>query len=251
MSMFIKEYKNIVIKIGSSTVIWLKENNLFENFILDISFVMNFAQVTLVTSGAIATARTILNMPKPTEISQKQALSSIGQIYLMQEYIDGFAKNNIKVGQILLTKNDISNAQSLVNLHSALNALREMNAIPILNENDAISTDEIKVGDNDTLASHIARAINADLLIILTDVNGVYDSNPNENPNAKLITQTNGIQEQYAGEVSTEFGSGGIETKIRAGNFAIEHGFSAIITNGRQMNAITTISQGNCTIFSK
>jgi len=251
MSMFIKEYKNIVIKIGSSTVIWLKENNLFENFILDISFVMNFAQVTLVTSGAIATARTILNMPKPTEISQKQALSSIGQIYLMQEYIDGFAKNNIKVGQILLTKNDISNAQSLVNLHSALNALREMNAIPILNENDAISTDEIKVGDNDTLASHIARAINADLLIILTDVNGVYDSNPNENPNAKLITQTNGIQEQYAGEVSTEFGSGGIETKIRAGNFAIEHGFSAIITNGRKMNAITTISQGNCTIFSK
>ena len=249
--MFIKEYKNIVIKIGSSTVIWLKENNLFENFILDISFVMNFAQVTLVTSGAIATARTILNMPKPTEISQKQALSSIGQIYLMQEYIDGFAKNNIKVGQILLTKNDISNAQSLVNLHSALNALREMNAIPILNENDAISTDEIKVGDNDTLASHIARAINADLLIILTDVNGVYDSNPNENPNAKLITQTNGIQEQYAGEVSTEFGSGGIETKIRAGNFAIEHGFSAIITNGRKMNAITTISQGNCTIFSK
>ena len=251
MSMFIKEYKNIVIKIGSSTVIWLKENNLFENFILDISFVMKFAQVTLVTSGAIATARTILKMPKPTETSQKQALSSIGQIYLMQEYIDGFAKNNIKVGQILLTKNDISNAQSLVNLHSTLNALREMNAIPILNENDAISTDEIKVGDNDTLASHIARAINADLLIILTDVNGVYDSNPNENPNAKLITQTNGIQEQYAGEVSTEFGSGGIETKIRAGNFAIEHGFSAIITNGRQMNAITTISQGNCTIFSK
>lgn len=249
--MFIKEYKNIVIKIGSSTVIWLKENNLFENFILDISFVMKFAQVTLVTSGAIATARTILKMPKPTETSQKQALSSIGQIYLMQEYIDGFAKNNIKVGQILLTKNDISNAQSLVNLHSTLNALREMNAIPILNENDAISTDEIKVGDNDTLASHIARAINADLLIILTDVNGVYDSNPSENPNAKLITQTNGIQEQYAGEVSTEFGSGGIETKIRAGNFAIEHGFSAIITNGRKMNAITTISQGNCTIFSK
>jgi glutamate 5-kinase len=114
----------------------------------------------------------------------------------MQEYITGFAKSNIKVGQILLTKNDISNTQSLLNLHSTLNALREMNAIPILNENDAISTDEIKVGDNDTLASHIARAINADLLIILTDVNGVYDFNPNENPNAKLIMQTGGIQER-------------------------------------------------------
>ena len=85
------------------------------------------------------------------------------------------------------------------------------------------------------MASHIARAINADLLIILTDVNGVYDSNPNQNPNAKLITQTNGIQEQESGEVSTEFGSGGIETKVRAGNFAVENGFSAIITNGRKM----------------
>src|SRR5574343_336999 len=100
--MFIKEYKNIVIKIGSSTVIWLKENGLFENFIEDTSRVMQFAQVTLVTSGAIATARTLLNTPKPTEISQKQALSSIGQIRLMQEYITGFAKSNIKVGQILL-----------------------------------------------------------------------------------------------------------------------------------------------------
>jgi len=249
--MLIKKYQNIVIKIGSSTVIWLKENGLFENFIADISSVMKFAQVTLVTSGAIATARTLLNMPKPTETSQKQAFSSIGQIHLMQEYITGFAKSNIKVGQILLTKNDISNAQSLLNLHSTLNALREMNAIPILNENDAISTDEIKVGDNDTLASHIALAINADLLIILTDVNGVYDSNPNENPNAELITQTNGIQELESGEVSTEFGSGGIETKIRAGNFAVEHGFSAIITNGRKMNPITTIEQGDCTVFCK
>lgn len=249
--MFIKEYKNIVIKIGSSTVIWLKENGLFENFIVDISSVMKFAQVTLVTSGAIATARILLNMPKPTEVSQKQALSSIGQIHLMQEYITGFAKSNIKVGQILLTKNDISNTQSLLNLHSTLNALREMNAIPILNENDAISTDEIKVGDNDTLASHIALAINADLLIILTDVNGVYDSNPSQNPNAKLITQTNGIQEQDSGEISTEFGSGGIETKVRAGNFAVENGFSAIITNGRKMNPITTIEQGNCTVFCK
>jgi glutamate 5-kinase len=247
--MFIKKYQNIVIKIGSSTVIWLKENGLFENFIEDISRTMQFAQVTLVTSGAIATARTILNMPKPTEVAQKQALSSIGQSHLMQEYIIEFAKNNIKVGQILLTKNDISNAQSLLNLHSTLNALREMNAIPILNENDAISTDEIKVGDNDTLASHIARAINADALIILTDVNGVYDSNPNTNPNARLITQTNGIKEQEVGEVVTEFGSGGIETKIRAGNFAVENGFSAIITNGRKINPITTIEQGNCTVF--
>ncbi len=256
--MYIQKYKNIVIKIGSSTLMYLMEsvyendikNSPFQNFIKDITQIMQFSNVTLVTSGAIATARRILNLPKPVNISQKQALSSIGQIYLMQEYIQAFHKYNIKAGQILLTKNDISDEKSLANLHSTLNSLRMLNAIPIINENDAISTDEIKVGDNDTLATNIALAIHADALIILTDVDGIYDSNPNENPNAILITHTSGLIEQESIS-ETEFGSGGISTKIRAGNIAVQNNFDAIITNGRKVQPLTSIKENYCTIFNK
>lgn len=247
--MHIQKYKNIVIKIGSNTLIYITENNLFQEFVTEITNIMKFADITIVTSGAIATARRILSMAKPQEISQKQALSSIGQAHLMQEYIKAFAKHDIKAAQILLTKNDISNEKSLANLHATLQALRQMNAVPIINENDAISTDEIKVGDNDTLAAYVAKAIHADALIILTDVDGVYDSNPNTNPNAKLITHANTLKEEEE-DSSTEFGSGGITTKIRAGNIAIQHGFEAIITNGRKKNPLTGISEGNCTIFN-
>jgi glutamate 5-kinase len=250
--MYIKKYQNIVIKIGSSTLIHLSQHNLFSNFILDITKAIQFCNITIVTSGAIATARTILNLPKPTETSQKQALSSIGQPYLIQSYINEFDKYNIKVGQILLTKNDISNSQSLENLQSTIKSLRTINAIPIINENDAISTDEIKVGDNDTLACHIAIATKADALIILTDVNGIYDTNPNANPNAKLITHTQFITiPSNQNETSTEFGSGGIETKIKAGNLAIEHNIETIITNGRTPQPITSITENYCTIFTK
>ncbi len=248
--MFLRNYQNIVVKIGSNTLTYLMEANFFCSFVKDINIINNFAKVTIVTSGAIATARKELNLPKPESIPQKQALSSIGQVYLMHAYHQEFLKVGIKVGQILVTSEDIKNTKSLQNLHSTINTLREMNAIPVINENDAISTEEIKIGDNDTLASHIACAIKADLLIILTDVNGVYDSNPNTNPNAKIITHTGAIPlEKFENEPLTEFGSGGILTKIKAGNIAVINGFHCIITNGRIPNPLVSIAEGKCTVF--
>ena len=249
--MFIKRYQNIVVKIGSNTLIYLIENNLFEKFIEEIAIVKEFANITIVTSGAIATARKSMNFPKPVDISQKQALSSIGQVQLMHIYYQAFAKKEIKMGQILLTNEDINNPKSLKNLRATISSLRTLNAIPIINENDAISTDEIKIGDNDTLAAHISCAINADLLVILTDVNGVYDSNPHINLQAKIITHTGIIKfDNTQIHSETEFGSGGIITKIKAGNIAIENGFHAIITNGRRSQPLTSIEEGYCTIFS-
>ena len=227
------------------------EVGLFNSFIEDIKTINSFAKVTIVTSGAIATARKELNLPKPTGIPQKQALSSIGQVYLMHAYHQEFAKLGIKVGQILLTSEDINNVKSLQNLHATINTLREMNAVPVINENDAISTEEIKIGDNDTLAAYVACTIKADLLIILTDVNGVYDFNPNTNPNAKIITHTGEIAlEKFENEPLTEFGSGGIITKVKAGNIAVANGFHCIITNGRTPNPLVSITEGKCTVFA-
>lgn len=249
--MLLQKYKNIVIKIGSNTLGHLIENNLFISFVEDIKLLKSFANITVVTSGAIATARKELNLPKPQEIAQKQALSSVGQVYLMHTYHKEFSKFEMKIGQILLTSEDISNSASLLNLRTTINALRSLDATPVINENDAISTEEIKIGDNDTLAAHVACAIKADLLIILTDVNGVYDSNPNTNPNAKIITHTGKISlQQFENEPLTEFGSGGIVTKIKAGNIAVENGFHAIITNGRIKNPVTSITEGKCTVFN-
>ena len=249
--MFIKRYQNIVVKIGSNTLVYLIENNLFEEFIEEIAIVRQFANITIVTSGAIATARKSMNFPKPIDISQKQALSSIGQVQLMHIYYKAFANKQIKMGQILLTNEDINNPKSLKNLRATISSLRTLNAIPVINENDAISTDEIKIGDNDTLAAHVSCAINADLLVILTDVNGVYDSNPHTNPQAKIITHTGTININNTPIHSeTEFGSGGIITKIKAGNIAIANGFHTIITNGRNSQPLTSIKEGYCTIFS-
>jgi len=240
--MFISKYKNIVVKIGSNTLVHLIENNLFENFIEEIVTVKQFANITIVTSGAIATARKSMNFPKPIDISQKQALSSIGQVQLMHIYYQAFAKK---------ANEDINNPKSLKNLQSTISSLRTLNAIPVINENDAISTDEIKIGDNDTLAAHVSCAINADLLVILTDVNGVYDTNPHTNLQARIITHTGVIKiDNTQIHSETEFGSGGIMTKIKAGNIAIENGFHAVITNGRSTQPLTSIKEGYCTIFS-
>lgn len=250
--MFVKKYKNIVIKVGSNAVRNMIVNGLLQSFVCDIKELQEFSNITIVTSGAIATAREFMKISRPSDISQKQALSAMGQVQLMSIYFQEFQKQYIKIGQILLTHADINNQHSLVNLKSTINALRNFNAIPILNENDAIATDEIKIGDNDTLSAHIACAINADLLIILTDVDGVYNKNPNKNSDAKLVTHTGIMMEEVAsGNQETEFGTGGIATKIHAGNIAVKNGFDAIITNGYISNPIKCINDGKCTIFSK
>lgn len=253
--MMITKYKNIVIKIGSNTLLHLIENNLFTSFVEDVVFVKEFADVTIVTSGAIATARKMFNIGQAKDISQKQAMASIGQVFLMQKYVTELAKYNIHAGQILLTHLDTTNPQYTENLRLTISSLRGLNAIPIINENDTIANDEIKIGDNDTLSARVAIAISADLLILLTDVSGVYNENPQTNPNAKIINSItldniNNIMENNVNNKMTEFGSGGIYTKIKAGKTAIENGFDAIISNGRNIKPLSSITKENCTLFT-
>ncbi len=247
--MLIEKYKNIVIKIGSNTLMYMFEHDLFLSFVEDIRCIMKFARITIVTSGAIAMARTELNIQKPSNILQKQALSSIGQAQLMHKYNLEFQKYDINVGQILLTSKDIANPQALRNLQHTITALRKFNAIPIINENDALATKEIKIGDNDTLSACIAKAVEADLLIILTDVKGVYTLHP-KNAKAKIITHTGILEtEQFEGEELTQFGSGGMVTKVKAGNIALKNRCHAIIANGRKSNPLQSITEGQCTMF--
>ena len=202
----------------------------------------------MVTSGAVATARINLKIQKPSTLPQKQALSSVGQVMLMEKYSKELNEHGINIGQILLTKEDIATLKSLNNLKTTLETMREMLIFPIINENDAIATNEIKISDNDTLSAHVAKGIGANLLIILTDVDGIFDKNPKKHPNAKLIFKTGKMQIQETDEDSN-FGSGGITTKIKAGNIGIENGFDVIIANGRKLKPISSILEGKCTIF--
>jgi glutamate 5-kinase len=205
-------------------------------------------QVTLVSSGAVAEGMQRLGWEKrPHEVNKLQAAAAVGQMGLVQCYESAFQKHGIHTAQVLLTHEDLSSRERYINARSTLRTLHGVNVIPIVNENDTVVTDEIRFGDNDTLAALVANLVEADLLVILTDQQGLFDSDPRSNADAQLIHQAEAKDDSLmamAGEGSA-LGRGGMLTKIRAARLASRSGTATVIASGRNENVLATIRSGD------
>ncbi len=205
-------------------------------------------KVILVSSGAVAAGREVLGDPKlPDVLSSKQLLASVGQGQLMAIYEDMFSYYKLHIGQILLTRADLENRERFLNAKDALNALIEQDVIPIINENDAVSTQEIRVGDNDNLAALTGILCDADLIILLTDQKGLYDKDPRTCPDAKLIKKVSVIDEQIeaiAGGTKGGLGTGGMATKVKAAKTAVMAGIPLVIAAGQDPSIVLSLVEG-------
>lgn len=204
--------------------------------------------ILLVSSGSVAEGISRLGLKqRPNTLHELQAAASVGQMGLIKTFEDCFQKHNLHAAQVLLTHDDLSNRQRYLNARNTLLALLGFNTIPVINENDAVATEEIRFGDNDTLAALVANLIGADLLIILTDQEGLMDSNPNINPDAQLISKalTNDPSlDKVAGDSTSGLGRGGMLTKIQAARLAARSGTATIIASGNESNIIKRIISG-------
>lgn len=242
----------IVIKIGTSTLAHksgLLNIRRVEELCKVMSDLKNAGnQVILVSSGAIGMGAGKLSLSeKPSDIPTKQAAAAVGQCELMYTYDKLFSEYNHTVAQILITGGDIEHSVRKVNFENTMCRLLELGAIPIINENDSIATDEIVIGDNDTLGAIVATAINADLLILLSDIDGLFTADPHKDKNAVLLTRVEEITpeiESMTGGAGSKFGTGGMATKIRAARIATEAGIDMIIANGKEPNVLYDIVEG-------
>jgi len=257
--MIFSDFKKIVIKVGSSSIVdsssedvktkWLK------SLCKDVKSLHNMnKKITIVSSGAIAFGKKDISPNKLIKkLDEKQAAAAIGQIKLAKEWKDAFKKYSINIAQILLTLDDSEIRRRYLNVRKTISSLHKYNVVPIINENDTVATEEIRYGDNDRLAARVAQMIDADLLIILSDVDGLYSSHNNINNPNKLITSINSIDksiEDMATNKLSVLGSGGMKTKIWAAKTCINSGCSTIISSGLKLNPISSITKLNCTWFN-
>ena len=251
----LKFAKRIVVKVGTSTLSHGEHGkfklNLYriEHLIRELTDLHNEGrEIILVTSGAIAAGIGKMGLTeKPQTIPENQALAAIGQGVLMHIYEKFFAEYGQTMAQLLLTKSIAVDEHARENSRNSLMTLLKMDVIPVINENDAVATDEIRIGDNDNLSAMVAELIGADVLIILTDIDGLYNGNPKVDANAKLIhevTEINSDIEKMAGGVGTKLGTGGMFTKIQAAKIAVAHGIDMLIVNGGEVGNIRRALNG-------
>lgn len=249
----INESKKIIIKIGSSTITsedGLIDRDFLENFADQVKALMDAGKkVILVSSGArIAGVSTIKKWSRKEDMNYKQALCAIGQVELMDSYRRVFYKHGIHIGQLLLTKDDFDSKTRTLNIRNTLFTLLDEGVIPIINENDTISVDEIKIGDNDMLAAYSTVIWGGDLLILLSDIEGICDKNPNENEDARIISIVEDVDElekNISMGLTSSFGTGGIQTKIKAARIVNKYGIPMIVAHGKTKDIITQIAAGS------
>jgi glutamate 5-kinase len=230
----------VVIKIGTSTLTHSTGHlniRRVEEICKVISDIKNAGnQVIMVSSGAIGMGVGKLGLSeRPKDIPTKQAAAAVGQCELMYVYDKLFSEYNHTVAQLLITGDDVENDNRHENFSNTLNRLLALDALPIINENDTVSTKEIVIGDNDTLAAIVAKSVKADLLILLSDIDGLYTADPHKDKNARLIPVVNKIDEgieALAGGIGSSLGTGGMITKINAAKMCFEAGCDMVITNG-------------------
>ncbi len=205
-------------------------------------------RMVLVSSGAVVAGRELLEHPAlPNHLPAKQMLSAVGQSYLMQVYGTLFGLYDVHIGQVLLTHSDISHRTRYLNARDTLSTLLDYGIVPIVNENDTVAVEEIKVGDNDTLSAQIAVLLSTSLLVMLTDQDGLYDRDPRSAPNAQLIARVDAIDERIralGGESISGLGVGGMATKIQAAQLATRSGTRVVIANGSAPDVLLRIMRG-------
>ena len=242
----------IVVKVGTSTLAYATGRlNIrhTEQLVKVLSDLKNEGhEVILVSSGAIGMGVGKLSLPtRPKDTTTKQACAAVGQCELMYTYDRLFNAYNHTVAQILLTGVDVEHTERRVNFQNTLSRLLELGALPIINENDTVATQELGIGDNDTLAAIVARTIRADLLILFSDIDGLFTADPHSDPAAKLIPVVERLTpeiERLACGAGSKFGTGGMQTKLHAAHIATEAGVPMVIANGAQPAALYDLMDG-------
>lgn len=242
----------IVVKVGTSTLTHPTGNTNIRRVqalcrvLSDLKNAGN--EIILVSSGAIAMgAGKLLLTEKPSDMPTKQAAAAIGQCELMYIYDREFSKYNHKIAQLLITNSDVQNETNHQNFRNTLSRLLELNVLPVINENDTVSTEEISIGDNDTLGAIVATSIDADMLILLSDIDGLYNKDPHKNTDAKLIPVVENLSDEIMkmGEgKGSSFGTGGMHTKLNAAKIATDDGIDMIIANGNDPELLYDIVEG-------
>lgn len=247
-----KSSRKIVIKIGSNTL--SKEDGTQNTqFMADFarqckSLIDQGKQIVVVSSGAqVSGVSTLKECARKKDLHFRQALCSIGQVELMSQWRKAFAENGIHIGQLLLTKEDFENNNRSLNIRNTLFTLVDEGVVPIINENDSVSTDEFSIGDNDNLSALTSILWSADMLILFSDIDGIYTDNPKTNKNAKLIEVVEDIpalrKSITIGETNA-FGTGGIETKIQAAEKTTVYGIPLVLANGSKENVLLNLANG-------
>jgi glutamate 5-kinase len=244
---YLKNVKRIVVKIGTSTITVDDKisTEKIKKIVDDTAFLMKSGiQVILVSSGAISAGAGVLNFSRNhLTIPERQALAAIGQTQLMDKYRECFEEKNIHVGQMLLTEDDIRNRRRFLNARNTVNALLDLNVVPIINENDSVAVKEIKIGDNDTLSAHVLTLIEGDLLILLSDINGFYYDLKDPEPIYEIFRIDDDLRKR-AGGAGTAHGTGGMITKINAAEMIMRFGGKMIIADGKEPDIIKRIVSG-------
>ncbi|MGM0471751.1 MAG: glutamate 5-kinase [Bacillota bacterium] len=246
------EAKRIVVKVGSSTLTHSTSKLDLARIEALVRQLVNLhnqdKEIVVVTSGAISAGRGKLGMTNnPDNLPAKQALAAVGQGLLMQIYEKFFSEYGATLAQVLLTRSDITERKRYLNSRNTLFKLLDYGLIPVINENDTVAVDEIKFGDNDTLSALVATLIDADLLVILSDVEGIYTSDPRKDESAELISRVEEITpelEELAGGAGTTRGTGGMVTKLEAAKIATRAGIMMMIANGSQEHVLDEINRG-------
>ncbi len=253
------QFKRIVVKVGSSLLVDRTRGKVKSDWLHGLADDLadlhrRGADVLVVSSGAVALGRSVLGLPPGAlKLEDSQASAAVGQIALARIWAEALAERKIVAGQILVTLGDTEERRRYLNARETLERLMVFRAVPVINENDTVATSEIRYGDNDRLAARVATMASADLLILLSDVDGLYDAPPSQNPQARLIPVVARISaeiEAMAGGAASELSRGGMQTKIEAGKIATSGGAHMVIADGRKINPVARIGAGEpCTWF--
>jgi glutamate 5-kinase len=249
----LSDFRRIVVKVGSSLLIDAAAGRVKEDWLASLAADIaalhgDKRDLLVVSSGAIALGRSVLRLPSgPLKLEDSQAAAAVGQIALARIWAEVLSRHRITAGQVLVTLQDTEERRRYLNARSTIERLLEWRAVPVINENDTVATTEIRYGDNDRLAARVATMTSADLLVLLSDVDGLYDAPPGTNAQAKLVplvTQITPAIEAMAGAAGSDLSRGGMQTKIEAGKIATRGGTHMVIASGRVQHALKAIERG-------